>query len=405
MNTAPASPTGHNALLGVTNTKYAFRQHLSRIGFLMDQPRPVVMQEFVRHMGPQRYAEYRQITAARSKGEDHQNRIYDFMRDLREANLLRCLSPDVTLDTSYYLYEKVLPYLATGKQVTELACWTGGLSSFIAENHPGVAVTGVDRARRIVELNRLHYGLPNLDFLVWDYRYDKPKELQSADLLVCGLGTNNDCPPGVYSALDPLAVRTSAGYQHEKQEAGRYFTHWRQAAKDDAFLVTVLRVFTFPRFLAFIDAAREAGWTALLEQFTFVPCPSNKEAIPSLVFAARPSQPMEEDVALSHWTRVCAGKHQLAQFAGPSALAVYRSLGEKRVLARRESCNTRGLPVKEELGVCGALGYIYGQDALPDHRLVLISIAHAESQRRTFQQNTVSASSGVHVGNSFIVVM
>ena len=76
------------------------------------------------------------------------------MQNLREANLLRCLSPNVTLDTSYYLYEKALPHLRAGNRIIELACWTGGLSSFIAENHPECMVVGVDRVRRVVELDR-----------------------------------------------------------------------------------------------------------------------------------------------------------------------------------------------------------------------------------------------------------
>lgn len=401
--TAPAN--GHNALLGVTNTKYAFRQHLSRIGFLMDQPPQVVAQEFVRQMGPQRHAQYQQIMAAAHKGEDQQNRIYDFMQDLREANLLRCLSPDVTLDTSYYLYEKVLPHLAPGKRVIELACWTGGLSSFIAENHPDCTVTGVDRARRIVELDRLHYRLPNLDFIVWDYREGRPNDLEPADLLLCGLGTNNDCPPGIYATCNPLKVRDSDGYKREKFEAVRYFRNWRRAAKNGAFLVTVLRVFTFPRFLAFLDAAQESDWAPLVEQFAFVKCPSNKEAIPSLVFAARPSDPMKEDVALSHWMRTCAGNHQLAQFAGPAALGMYRSLGEKQVLAHRDVRNPQGIPTREELGICGAFGYVYSQGTRPDYRLFLMSIAQAENESRSFVQTTPSPSSGIHVGNNVIVVM
>ena len=173
---------------------------------------------------------------------------------------------------------------------------------------------------------------------------------------MCGLGTNHDCPPGAYTALDPLTVRASGGYQREKQEASRYFTLWRQAAKDGAILLTVLRVFTFPRFLAFMDAAEEAGWTALVEQFAFVSCPSNKEAIPSLVFAARTSEPMNEDVALSHWMRTCAGNRQLAQFAGPAALGMYRSLGQKHILAQRDVINDLGFATREELGVCGAFG-------------------------------------------------
>jgi len=405
MNATTVAGAKGGALLGVTNTKYAFRQHLSRIGFLMDQPPQLVMQELVRHMGPQRYAQYQQIGAAAHKDEDGQNRIYDFMQDLREANLLRCLSPDVTLDTSYYLYEKALPHLTPGKRVVELACWTGGLSSFIAENHPDCAVVGVDRARRIVELNRLHYSLPNLDFMLWDYRHGKPNDLEPADLLLCGLGTNNDCPPGSYTGLDPLAVRAANGYRREKEEASRYFRNWRQAAKEGAILLTVLRVGTFPRFLAFMDAAQEAGWTALVEQFAFAQCPSNKEAIPSLAFTARPSEPISEETALSHWMRACAGNHQLVQFAGPAALGIYRSLGEKHILAHRDACNPQGYATREELGICGAFGYVYAQDTRPDFRLFLMSIAQAESERHSFVQTTVSPSSGVHVGNGVILVM
>ena len=391
-------------LAGVTNTKYAFRQHLCQIGFLMDQPKQVVMQEFVRHMGPQRHAQYQQIMAAAHQGEEGQNRIYDFMQDLREANLLRCLSPDVTLDTSYYLYEKVLPHLTPGKRVIELACWTGGLSSFIAENHPDCSVTGVDRARRIVELNRLHYRLPNVDFTLWDYRHGKPNELEPADLLLCGLGTNNDCPPGIYATCNPLKVRDSDGYKREKFEAVRYFRNWRRAAKNGAVLVTVLRVFTFPRFLAFMDAAQESDWAPLVEQFAFVQCPNNKEAIPSLVFAARPSEPMSEDTALSHWMKTCAGNHQLATFAGPAALGMYRAFGTKQVLAQREVRNDLGFAAKEELGICGAFGYVYGQDARPDYRLILMSVAQAEHQRQIFVQPAGSAPAGA-LGNSVVVVM
>lgn len=391
---------------GVTNTKYAFRQHLSHIGFIMDQPPPVVAQELARHMGQQRYAQYQQINSAIPQGgEELHNRLYDFMQDLREANLLRCLAPDVTLDTSYYLYEKSLPYLTPGKLIIELACWTGGLSSFIAENHPDNIIVGVDRARRILELNRAHYSLPNLSFTPWDYRFAKPDDLEPADLLLCGLGTNNDCPPGIYATCDPLTVRVSEGYQRERAEAIRYFAHWRQAAKDGAILLTVLRVFTFPRFLAFMDAAQESGWTALVDQFAFVPCPSNKESIPSLVFAARPSQPMSEDLALSHWMRICAGNQQLARFTGPIALGMYRVLGQKQILAHREYCNDRGVATKEELGICGAFGYFYGQDAQPAHQLVLMSIAQAENDSRWFSQQVGSAAPGVLVGNNVVIVM
>jgi hypothetical protein len=230
---------------------------------------------------------------------------------------------------------------------------------------------------------------------------------------LCGLGTNNDCPPGAYTTLNPLVVRTSDGYQREKYEAIRYFRNWRRAAKNGAILLTVLRVFTFPRFLAFMDAAQEAGWTAMFEHFAFVQCPSNKESIPSLVFAARPSEPISEDMALSHWMRICAGKPQLAQYAGPAALGMYRSLGEKHVLAKREARNDQGFATKEELGICGTFGYVYAQDTRPDFRLVIMSIAQAENEQRSFIQTAVAGQPGVHatnnpgvfVGNNVVVVM
>lgn len=380
----------HNTVSGATNTKDAFRRHLSEVGFLMDQPPPVVMQELARHMGLQRFAECRQIMAGAPPGEELQSRLYDFMRDLREANLLRSLSPDVTLDTSYYLYEKAVPLLTPGKRVLELGCWTGGLVSFIAGNHPDCVVVGVDRARRILELNRAHYKLPNLRFELWDYRVAKPEALPQADVLLCSLGTNNDCPPGMYTAEDSLHVRASKGYQREKDEAFSYFVRWREAASDDAMLLSVLRVITFPRFLAFVDASQESGWTALLDRFAFVACPSNKEAILSLVFAARSAGPIHEDAILSHWMAIRAGNQQLAQLVGPSALGLYRSLGEKQVLAKRDLRNSQGLVVQEELGICGSFGYIYGQDPLPNHRLVLMSIAQAESQRHGFAQTANS---------------
>lgn len=406
MGTVTASHTrSPKAFLGVTNTKYAFRQHLSRIGFLMDQPRQAVAQEFNRHLGPERYAQYQRVVAAARESENGQDRIYDFMQDLREANLLRCLSPDVTLDTSYYLYEKVLPHLTAGKRVIELACWTGGLSSFIAENHPDCTVTGVDRARRIVELDRLHYDMPNLEFVLWDYRQAMPNELMPADVLLCALGTHNHCPPGIYATCDPLKVRASDGYQREFLEAIPYFQNWRQAAKDDALLFSVLRVHTFPRFLAFVDAAQESGWAPLVEQFACVACPSNNESIPSLVFAARPSSAMSEDVALSHWMKTCTGNAQLGQYVGPAALALYRSMGAKQVLASRDVRNQQGALTREELGICGAFGYVFAQDPRPDYRLFLMSISQAERERRSFVRTVESHSPALHVAGNVILVI
>jgi hypothetical protein len=44
-----------------------------------------------------------------------------------------------------------------------------------------------------------------------------------------------------------------------------------------------------------------------------------------------------------------------------------------------------GRVAREEVGICGALGYIFGQDGRPDYALALITVAQAENQRSSFQ--------------------
>jgi hypothetical protein len=159
--------------------------------------------------------------------------------------------------------------------------------------------------------------------------------------------------------------------------------HWRQAAKDGAVLFAVLRIFTFARLVAFVDAAQEAGWAPLFEHFQVVPCPGNKEKIPSLAFTAVPSEPVSEEVALSHWMNAWVENLNVTFVGGP-ALAIYRALADKQVLAQREYRNDRGYATREELGICGAFGYVFSQDARPDYRMTLMTIAQAESQRQSF---------------------
>jgi len=57
------------------------------------------------------------------------------------------------------------------------------------------------------------------------------------------------------------------------------------------------------------------------------------------------------------------------------------------------------------MGICGAFGYLYGQDARPDYQLVLMSIAQAENDSRSFVQRVGTASSGVLVGKNVVLVM
>jgi len=358
---------------GLGNTKYEFGRHLSHIGFELGKPREAVLQELRTLMGHDRHREFTRLSKENA-GEEGQNRVYDFMQDMREANVFRSACLDATLDTSYYLYENGQRLLSAGKRIIELGCWTGGLASFIAEHHPDCTVVGVDRAKRIIEVDQGFYDLPNLAFMVWDYRKAKPEALEPADVLLCGLGTNNDVAPDAHVTDDPRAVRQSEGYNQERRDVSSYLQSWRQAAKPAASLIAVIRVLTFPRFLAFMDAASENGWMPLFDRFTFVTIPSNGERIPALQFKAEPTQPFDEDLVLSHWMRLTAGTDQILQILGSAALGVYRVLSDRQVLTRRDGRDTFGLAVKEELGICGCFGYVFAHCARPEYRLTLMTV-------------------------------
>ena len=364
----------------LATSKFALRQHLLHLGFVFGAAQDVVTERLNSHLGPERAKAYADLLADTSlTGNNRENTIYDFFDDLTSANLLRSLSTDVTLDTCHFLYKKASTRFVPGARILELACWTGGFSSFIAEHHPDCTVTGVDRASKIVGICQRLYSAPNLTFAPWDYCRKKPASVLPADVLLCSLGTNYDCPRESYATFDSMSVRSSSGYRCEKMEARRYFKRWRQAAKPGAALFAVLRLVTFPRFLAFIDAAQEAGWNPLLDDCTAVECAGNKENIPFLAFCAAPSREVHEDVALSHFTRVMNRTDQWATVSGPAAMGVYRSLANRQVLAKKETRDNTGLLIVEEVGVCGSLGYLYQHDTFPRVGLTLLSRSLAEN--------------------------
>ncbi|HLH32822.1 MAG TPA: methyltransferase domain-containing protein [Terriglobia bacterium] len=366
-------------MAGISNSKFALRQHLIHLGYAFGARPEVVTEKLNAHLGPERVKQYSELVADPTlTGEARENAIYDFFNDLTEANLLRSLSTDVTLDTCYFLYEKALAHFGSGTRILELACWTGGFSSFIAEQHPDCIVTGVDRASKVVEICRALYRCPNLSFAEWDYRNAKPSSIEPADVLLCSLGTNYDCPRDAYAQFESSSVRSTTGYVREMAEASRYFKSWREAAKPGATLLAVLRTFTFPRFLAFIDAAQEAGWTPLLNDFTTVECAGNNENIPFLAFNAESAARVDEDLALSQFTRMMNKTDRWGTLNGPTALGIYRSLGNRHVLATKEALDPSGRRIVEELGICGSLGYLYRHDGFPNVDLTLLSRSLAE---------------------------
>ena len=107
-------------------------------------------------------------------------------------------------------------------------------------------------------------------------------------------------------------------------------------------------------------------------------------------------------MVLSHWIRTCAGNHQFAHFKGPAALGMYRALGDKHVLAKRDyPTNNMGCPTREEVDVCGAFGYVYGQDARPDYQLALMSITEATTNHPSWAYGMISSSTNTYSASTW----
>ena len=358
-----------------------FRSHLAGLGFHFGTSTASAVRRLAKALGPRRYQEYQRLAQEISTADDEaQNRLWDFARGVKEANLIRSIDGEATLATSLWLYRQCLPVLAPGMRVLELGCLTGGLASFIAANHPGCEVVGVDRLRRVIDADDAHYSLPNLRFQCWDYRQSPPDDLGRFDVLLCGLGINN--LPGVRHTLTAGYVRGSAGHRAHYGQALPHFESWRAAARDGAWLFAALRVTSFAQYLAFVDAARQAGWGPWPPAHCAVAVRPGDVAA-GLGFVARPSPAQTEDEVLTAWLTMTLGGHELAQFQGPMAQALYRALNAKEILGLDEYVDRQGVTVKVELGVVGAFGYVFGQDDRAACWLKLTSIPAARSQATT----------------------
>ena len=376
------------------------REFFRRVGFALGEPRDVVMQRLRSAFGEERFRDFeKKLSRARTEGSaEAVDRLARVARTFDEANLLRSLETDVAFEVAAALYEAARAHLLPGTRVLELGCYTGALASFIAAEHPECVVAGVDCLETVVRASKERVALPNLSFQMWDYRYDKPRDVQPADLLLCGLGVRNP-PAGAYRTLDPLRVRESPAYLAQRVEARAYFRSWRQAAVPGAPLIAALRATRFPRYLAVEDAARDAGWSPEPARSSYLKLEGSRGVVamlhvradrggdesdaasayvPAAAATVSPSSPLatsaDEDEALSNHVRMSLGKDRFFTFGGTIALAVYRALGDKRVVRTRAFRSEQGYPATEETGAAGALGYVYTQDAGPNFQLVLSSL-------------------------------
>lgn len=369
-----------------------FSRHLTRLGFEIGATREWVQQKLRRLLSEERHAALMKIING-PRGGQNEDAVYDFAQDVVEANLLRSMDPDVTLATSLELYKRCVPLIRPGCRIIELGCWTGALASFIASRHPQCIVEGVDRAARIIELDRKHYSHPNLAFQTWNYRQEKPETLEPSDVLLCGLG-NSNLADGEYEMERPINVRQTVGYRKHKEDYLLYFRSWRSAAKPGGCLLAFLRILsTFGRFIAFLDAAVEAGWQPDFNQWFALTIQTTKERFPFVHFVAAKSAPVDIIAALDLFNRFTVLGRPYVQVASGVALALYETLN-RRVLRSSTYTTPQGEKVHEETGIAGALGYVFTHDSIPQYKLTLIPVHEAEQHAKNPTRPTLNVTVG-----------
>ena len=359
------------------NAKQDWVKHLTGLGYEFNVPRGVILEKLRRRMGEGRFERvFAGVVPGASTSRKEE--FYNEFQDVVEGNLMRSLNPGAALEAAYSLYRACAPRLIPGCRVIELGCWTGGLASFIAARHPGCSVTGVDLARNVIAACESHYDLPNLRFRRWNYKFHGPQDVDPADVLLCSMGVVHERPDNT-RLPDPCSARRSAEYARQRQQALGYFGPWRAVARDGGILLAMLRLPVFPRFLAWMDAAQQAGWTPRLDRLWHVHVPDEKVEVPGFLFEAAPCGPLAEEAVLDRWTSYRCRGHLFGRLDGAVALTAYRAVGGREVLARREY-HRDGVLSQDEVGRSGGdgVGYVFTHNALSEYRLLLVANAKAQ---------------------------
>ncbi len=355
------------------DVKSEFAKHLAGIGFELSATREVILEKLRKRMGEERFKKFQ---SRQSHSAASQEEFYSLFQDIVEGNLMRSLDTGATLDASLSLYQRCAPRIESGMRIMELGCWTGGLASFIATRHPNCSVAGVDLSHDVVKACREFYSRPNLGFQRWNYRWAKPDEVEPADVLLCAMGVVHHMPNNG-SLPDPRSIRRCPEYKKQLEHAIGYFGMWRSAAKDGAVFYAALRLGLFARFLAWIDAAQEAGWTPRLDRMWHVDMTGEKHPLPGLMFEAQKCDPLPEEAIIDRWAWFSRRDHLYACVEGAPALAAFRAFTDKKVIGTREYRH-KELLTRDEVGVAAGTGYAFTQDAVSGFRLLLVSRARAE---------------------------
>ena len=203
------------------------------------------------------------------------------------------------------------------------------------------------------------------------YRQDRHAHGKDSGISPTAARLNSSLP-------DPHVVRRSREYTTQRDHAYGYFSQWRTAAKDGALLYAVLRIGLFSRFIGWIDAAQEAGWTPRLDRLWHAEMTSEKQPLPGLLFEAQRCDQLPEEAIIDKWAWSSRRSDLYGRLEGAAALTAYRALAEKKVLATRDYHNNQTIVTCDEVGLAGGAGYVFTHDASFSFRLLVVSQKQAD---------------------------
>jgi len=352
------------------------KTHLKRKGIILGLNHDEAEARIEQALGPERYRQCLEAYEQLETDGGEMSNIYSLFQTPEEANLYFSDQSDILFGSSLWFTEQIAKLAAPPQRIADLGCAMGVFTTWIAEEYPQAEVVGVDCEETFLRLARDAESPPNVRYLEWDYEQTDASNLADCDVLVSGLGIHfrdHEAP----TPLDISSYRTGERYDAYRQQSVEILKHWRTAARTDASLFAVLRIYAAVEFIAFIDAAHETGWTFLPGASTMLPC--DDEQLPAMTLQNRSSPPPDERDVLGFWLATSMDELFERPFQDDMAVAVYHSLADRQVLKSETRRDADGAVIQCDIGTAGVFAFLFAHDTAGFGRLKLLPRHHVEN--------------------------
>lgn len=339
--------------------------HLEAQGFAIGSEHDAIEAGLRDAMGRSRYGRYLRTADSVRRHLSPIDRLYQAARTLEEANLLMSHQAREMRASFLALLRAARPFLVEGAKVADLGTFTGALASFIAREHPGVAVVGIDRLGHLVRLaRRRDAAVRNLEYEILDYAKPPRDRPRRFNVLLSSFGiespaTELDC------GLQVTDLRRGRSYEGTRASAAQVLRSWRAMAAPGARLLAVLRLPLVEDVLGVVDAASEAGWAWRRGLSGRVRVGDEMFTRLGWIAADSPAPPVLEDALLAldagttvgRLTQRIRGGERL-EVSGAAAVLAYRVLDDAQVHRGESRVFDDGHVMRKEIGRAGKRAFV-----------------------------------------------